>query len=549
MGVGGARGFGGYPGGLPGGRAALGNAFAGRGGLSSRPPINSVGGMNRGFGNAGLANRGIGNPGFANRGIGNTGFANNRSFGNQGTFGGNQFNNFTRNTLISNNNSFNRGGFGGYGRYGSYGRGYNGYGWGGYGGYGRGGYGGFGLGGYGGYGGYGFGYGGLGGYGFGGFGLGLLLGLGLGGYGGYGGYGLGGYGLGGYGLGYGGYGGYGGYATYSDWGYPGYGSTYGAAYVNPYLTAGYATTPFDYSQAITTVAVSPVQGSTVEVAGAVAVPSSLEQSAALFGQARETFKSGDVTLALQQADAALLQNPNDTSLHEFRALCLFALGRYDEAAVPLYAVLAVGPGWDWASLSGLYPNVEIYTAQLRRLEAFAAANPQSSSSRFVLAYQYLTEGFNDAAAIQLKQVIALKPTDAVAIKLLQQMNAAAGVPGTDQPPPNAGPATAPAAATAPINTTVPEGATIIGTWTANPNAETAVSLTIQPGGAFRWDLNLKGQAKQFSGSSTFASGILTLVPENIPPIVGKVSWTDVDHMTFRAVGDNAQAPSLSFTKR
>ena len=91
--------------------------------------------------------------------------------------------------------------------------------------------------------------------------------------------------------------------------------------------------------------------------------------------------------------------------------------------------------------------------------------------------------------------------------------------------------------TTPINTTVPEGATISGIWAAKPNADTSVSLTIQPGGTFRWDLNLKGQAKQFTGTSTFASGILTLVPENIPPIVGKVSWDDANHMTFRAVGD------------
>ena len=90
---------------------------------------------------------------------------------------------------------------------------------------------------------------------------------------------------------------------------------------------------------------------------------------------------------------------------------------------PLYAVLAVGPGWDWATLIGLYPNVDVYTTQLRRLQAFIAANPQSSTSRFVLAYHYLTQGFNDAAAVQLKQVVALKPTDAVATKILQQMHA------------------------------------------------------------------------------------------------------------------------------
>lgn len=501
----------------------MGGAVAGRGGVPARAPMNALGA--NGFGGAG---RSFGNTGFAggNRGAGNMGMGSNRSFGRQGTIGGYRNTNFNQVNFVSNrsnfNSNFNRGGYGGYRSYGRYGRGM------GYGGYGLG-YGGYGLG-YGGLG-YGFGYGGLG-YGYGGgFGLGLLLGYGLGGfgYGGYGG-GYGGYGYGGYGSGYGGY---------SNWGYPsyGYGSAYGiTSYVNPYLSTGYSTLPYDYAQPISAVAVAPAQ--------AIA-----DQSLTLFSQARNSFMSGDVNLALQQADSALAQNPNDASLHEFRALCLFALGRYDDAAVSLYAVLAIGPGWDWATLIGLYPNADVYTSQLRRLEAYTTANPQSSTSRFVLAYHYLTEGFNDAAAVELKQVIALKPTDAVATKLLQQMNAPTGAVGAqgDQPPPP--PVASPAPMSAPINTTVPEGATISGTWTANPNADSSVSLTIQPGGAFQWDLNLKGQAKQFKGTSAFAGGILTLVPENIPPIVGKVSWADVNHMTFRAIGDNAQAPGLSFSKQ
>jgi len=515
--------------------------------------MNAVGGAGRSFGNPNLVHRGIGNAGVA------------RGLANQGTIGGNRINNINRSTFVSNSNNLNRGGHGGYGgyhggyrSYGGHGGGYR-RGYGGLGGYGLGygGLGGYGLG-YGGLGGYGLGYGGLGyglgGYGLGGgFGLGLLLGYGLSGFGGYGGYGGYGGGYGGYGLGgYGGYGGgYGGYNAYSDWGYPGYGygSSYGVTtYVNPYLTAGYATLPYDYSQPISIVAAEPVQSSAIDVLATAPTQSSTDQSSALFAQARDSFKRGDVTLALQQADAALAQNPNDASLHEFRALCLFALGRYDEAAIPLYAVLAIGPGWDWPTLIGLYPNLEVYTSQLRRLEAFTTANPQSSASRFVLAYLFLTEGYNDDAAFQLKKVVELKPNDAVATKLLQQMSAVTGAQGANQPPPNPQPSASPNSLTAPINTTVPEGATITGTWTAHPNADTSVDLTIQPSGAFQWDLNLKGQAKQFTGTSSFASGILTLVPENIPPIVGKVSWSDVNHMTFHAVGDNAQAPGLSFSK-
>src|SRR4029078_11677758 len=127
--------------------------------------------------------------------------------------------------------------------------------------------------------------------------------------------------------------------------------------------------------------------------------------------AREAFKAGDYARALELVKQALKRTSNAVSLHEFRALCLFALQRYDEAAAALYAVLSVGPGWNWTTLIGLYPSVDVYTRQLRALEEYARANPKSSSARFVLAYHYMTQGNNDAAAGQFRQVQALAPGD------------------------------------------------------------------------------------------------------------------------------------------
>ena len=48
--------------------------------------------------------------------------------------------------------------------------------------------------------------------------------------------------------------------------------------------------------------------------------------------------------ALQKTDEALKTLPNDAAINEFRALCLFALKQYDQAAATLYAVLSAGPG-------------------------------------------------------------------------------------------------------------------------------------------------------------------------------------------------------------
>ena len=101
--------------------------------------------------------------------------------------------------------------------------------------------------------------------------------------------------------------------------------------------------PYDYSQPIDTTS-APADDSVTNPA------------MALFDAGRASFQQGNYADALQQTDDALAKLPNDTTLHEFRALCLFALGRYDEAAATLYAVLSVGPGWDWTTLIGLYPE-------------------------------------------------------------------------------------------------------------------------------------------------------------------------------------------------
>lgn len=293
----------------------------------------------------------------------------------------------------------------------------------------------------------------------------------------------------------------------------------GNSFVNqPYVGGGY-----DYSQPINTVA-------------APADESVTNPAMALFDAGRSSFYQGNYADALQQTDSALAKLPNDTSLHEFRALCLFALGRYDEAAATLYAVLSVGPGWDWTTLIGLYPSVDVYTTQLRALETYCGAQRESSTGRFVLAYHYLTQGNTDAAVNVLKQVVKLKPNDTLSAQLLRQLD-------TSQAQ-----TVAAAPATPPTDTTPPAGATIEGTWTAQPAPDTSIDLTIQPGGNFVWKVTQKGQPRQFTGTSTFGNGLLTLTQDQGPALVGRVSWTDPNHMTFRIVGDGPDDPGVSFAK-
>jgi tetratricopeptide (TPR) repeat protein len=321
----------------------------------------------------------------------------------------------------------------------------------------------------------------------------------------------------------------------SSWGYGSalYGMGY-APYYNPYYYGDtgvvgqpvVAAAPYDYSQPIDTVS-APAEATTADPA------------MALFDAGRQSFTQGNYGDALQQTNQALATLPNDTTLHEFRALCLFALGRYDEAAAGIYAVLSVGPGWDWTTLIGLYPGIEPYTTQLRTLEDYCRAHPDSAQAYFVLAYHYLTQGHTDTAVNVLRRVVALQPKDALSAKLLRQLD-----PSQDKPSPGATTPSAPP----PADTTPPDGATIAGTWKAQPVAGTTVSLTIQPAGEFTWQVTQNGKTQNFAGTSNFGDGLLTLAQTNGPVMVGRVSWKDANHMTFRVAGDGPEDPGLSFAK-
>ena len=354
-----------------------------------------------------------------------------------------------------------------------------------------------------------------------------------------------GYGRGGWGHGYG---------AHTRHGYgAGVGALYAMGYArfsNPYAipgATGVAPVDFDYSQPIDTLSSAPEQSTNA-------------QGLALFISARDWFRAGNVVVALGQVNRAIAQLPDDASLHEFRALCLFALGQYEEAATPLYSALSAGPGWDWPTLISLYPNINVYTNHLQPLQAYTKANTRSAASRFVLAYHYLTQGHRDAALSRFKEVVALKRDDRLSAWLVEQLQAGAeSQPGADTRAAVAGETPKPPRAAEPNTTTptntptstaapLPEGATISGTWTARPTADTSVTLTIQEAGKFTWHVSAKGKARDFAGAAGFGGGILTLIPDKLPPIVGWVSWSDAKHMNFRVIGDAPDSHGLAFSK-
>jgi hypothetical protein len=308
----------------------------------------------------------------------------------------------------------------------------------------------------------------------------------------------------------------------------------------------------------------------LDLASAPPAQAAIDQSVASIDSARASFRTGDYAQALKLADLAIQQSPNDPMLHQFRATCLFALGRYDEAAAALYTVLSTGPGWDWTTLAGLYPSIEIYTQQLRSLEAYCKANPQAAAARFLLASLYMTQGSNDAASVILKEVVALQPRDTLSAQLLAALTAnpqAEPGAGQDQPsqpaaaptavaaqpasepaaPPNAGVGATPAAE-GPSLPTSPVPGKFVGSWTASPAKNVSITITLDQNKGFTWKVADRGRSRQFQGEATFDNDTLALTPPDQPPMVGTVTWQGDAHFQFKAVGAPPNDPGLTFSK-
>jgi tetratricopeptide (TPR) repeat protein len=372
---------------------------------------------------------------------------------------------------------------------------------------------------YGGYGGWGgWGYGGLGyggwgygGYGLGGLGLGMLAGLGVGAFGAWG--------LNPYSYGWG-------YSSYAN---PFYGVPASALAVGqPISAGGVVPTAYDYNLPLDTTSAVPADDV-------------VNPAVTTFDQARDAFKAGDYPRALDLINQTIKTLPNDADAHEFRALTLFALGQYKDAATTLYAVLSSGPGWDWTTLIMLYPNVDVYTQQLRALEQYRTQNPNDPSARFVLAYLYTCQGANSAAAAVYDALAKLLPNDPLIPRLQRTVTGDASTPGENtQANPTPGNPAAPA-------TTGPTF-DLTGTWKASPNSKTTITLTRNADGTFTWDVATNGQSKPIRGTSQYQDGVLALSQENGPPLAGKVTWEGPNKFNFRLVGNGPEDPGLNFGK-
>jgi tetratricopeptide (TPR) repeat protein len=226
--------------------------------------------------------------------------------------------------------------------------------------------------------------------------------------------------------------------------------------------------------------------------------------------------------------------PQDAMVHQFRGLVLFALGKYDDAAATLHPVLAITPGWDWTTMSSLYPETDVYSKQLRALETFVNEHPKDSAARFVLAYHYLVCGHKDQASEQLARIQQAVPNDGVTAQLLTMLGKSATPPA------------APVVAESNAKIDVSQ---LLGTWTSSRDGKAQFELTLEKDKDFTWTYQ-EGKVKQkLSGAYAVDGSVLALEPDAGGVMVAEVSEPRNGTFTFRTVGAPPSDKGLTFRKK
>jgi uncharacterized protein (TIGR03066 family) len=304
-------------------------------------------------------------------------------------------------------------------------------------------------------------------------------------------------------------------------------------YENPYYYESYPIdggAAIDYSQPLVAESAPAEQPATAPTDAPVPGMSD-------FDAARDAFYKGDYAAALASTNKALTALPGDPIIHEFRALVMFAQGKYKDAAAGLYSVLSVGPGWDWTTMSSLYPNIDVYTKQLRALEAAVKQNPQANDARFVLAYHYLTCGSEDAAAAQLKELYKVTPQDNLIKELLMMTGGPESI-GASAAPAERAPAQAPQ---------IP-AADLVGSWNAAGQRGTKFEMGLAQDGKFTWNYSQNGKSQSVKGVYALDGNVLAMEPESGGVMLAEVTPPQGGRLDFKLLGAPPGDPGLKFAK-
>lgn len=315
----------------------------------------------------------------------------------------------------------------------------------------------------------------------------------------------------------------------------GYRTYYNPYPVRPvYVSSGVQVT---YTEPITQVAVrsAPEEDSAVEEI--------TRKSESLIAESQTAFKQRNYLVALELADKAIAESPGDGALHEYRALVLFALGRYGDAAGVLNPVLASGPGWDWSTMVALYDAQETYTDQLQRLEAYTEEKPDAADTHFLLGYHYMVCGHLDLATPQFDLAHKLMPSDNLS-KELAELTRNSAKPGDK---PDEKPAEAAEEPEVPESQPVPLEK-LTGTWVSSKDAGSSITLAFKDDGKFTWSYLKDGKTTEFSGEYSMNDDGLLVLDSEESQMVASVELPQDSELKFVLAGGPPADPGLAFKK-
>jgi len=261
----------------------------------------------------------------------------------------------------------------------------------------------------------------------------------------------------------------------------------------------------------------------------------------------DAFRQNDYDKALDLTNHRIAQYSDDAVLHEFRALVLFAKQDFQQAAATIHSMLAIGLGWDWTTMIGMYSNSALYTEQLRSLEAFTKSNPQDAAAQFLLGYHYMTCGHIDAAARHLKQVVSIMPTDRVAADLLQMLTPTRSETAASDAPLASSALSAEQPVEAEAKLVDPQ--TLIGQWSSTRDDGSVFKLNLTDDEKFTWSFAPKDQAAQeFGGTYTLDQNVLVLERKDGGSLTAEVTPGDSGKFNFRLLGAPDEDKGLEFAK-
>jgi tetratricopeptide (TPR) repeat protein len=301
------------------------------------------------------------------------------------------------------------------------------------------------------------------------------------------------------------------------------------SYRNPYPAPPVQNTYITYAQPVSVAAAANPPGD--EQATELAET----QSAAALELAIAAFKLGDYVSASKSVDEAIAHTPGDVTLHEFRSLVFFALGKYSDAAGVLNPVLASGPGWGWDTMIGFYQATDTYSEQLRKLEDYAKKSPDKADARFLLGYHYMVCGYMDKANAEFTATVGLQPADSISRQLRDLT--AASIPDATEP-----------SEPAPERPDPVNPDQLVGTWVCDRGEDGKVTFTMTESGDYTWAFMNAGQSSDLAGTYGLNEMGLLVLSSDDSQMVCAVEIKPNGGMQFILVGAPDGDPGLEFVK-